>query len=352
MHNESGIILIPSYEPEETLVNLARGLNNLGFKVLIVNDGSGEKFADIFSRAKEYAEVIGYEKNKGKGEALKIGFKYIMDNLEGYEVVVTADGDGQHRIKDIERIYNKAVKKNKIVVALRKFDVKVPIKSKIGNDMSKFTQSTATYRYLSDNQCGLRAFPVRYLEQMIKVGGSRYEYEMKVLSYLQNKEISFDTIVIQTIYENNNATTHFRPIMDTILIQRSLLALNLFNIVLFALQAVGAFFFSEYLFKDNDFKFEIAISLAFVGALLLHIILKLIIYRPKNFKKLILRIVLYELLIFIATIVSVTIFTRVLGLNIFLSYLFCYLLTIFPLFYMIKGVGLVYGAQNSDEDDL
>ena len=61
---------------------------------------------------------------------------------------------------------------------------------------------------------------------------------------------------------------------------------------------------------------------------------------------------LYELLIFIATIVSVTLFTRVLGLSIFLSYLFCYLLTIFPLFYMIKGVGLVYGAQTSDEDDL
>ena len=351
MHNEKGIILIPSYEPEETLVNLTRGLKDLGFKVVVVNDGSGERYSDIFKRTETNATVIGYEKNRGKGEALKYGFKYILDNLKDYEVVVTADGDGQHRIRDIERIFDKSLSKNKIVVAMRKFDVKVPIKSKIGNDMSKFTQATATYRYLSDNQCGLRAFPMEYLPRMIKVGGSRYEYEMKVLSYLQNKEIAFETIYVQTIYENNNATTHFRPIKDTLLIQKSLLALNLVNVLLFAIQAVGAFLFSEYLFKDNDFRFEIAMSLAFVGALLFHVIVKLIIYRPRNFKKLILRIVLYELLIFIATVVSVTIFTRVIGLNIFLSYLFCYLLIIFPLYYMVKGVGLVYGVQNSDDID-
>lgn len=349
MRNKDAVILIPSYEPEETLVNLTRGLSDLGFKVLVVNDGSGEKYNPIFEGAKKYAEVIGYEHNKGKGEALKIGFKYVLEKNADYKLVITADGDGQHRIKDIERIYEKSLSKDKIVIAERKFDTKIPIKSKIGNELSKFTQSTATYRYLSDNQCGLRAFPLRYLDRLIKVGGSRYEYEMKVLSYLQNKEINFETIFIQTIYENNNAGTHFRPIQDTLLIQRSLIALNLFNIIIFAIEATGTFLFANYVFANNDFKFEIALSLSFIATLLLHIILKLIIYRPKNFKKLILRVVLYQLLIFIATVVSVTLFTRVLNLSIFLSYLFCYLLIILPLYYMIKGVGLVYGSQNSDD---
>lgn len=350
MQLKKAVVLIPSFEPEETLINLTRGLNDLGFYVLVVNDGSDEKYSPIFEKTKKYAEVISYEVNCGKGEALKTGFKYILENLKGYEVVITADGDGQHRIKDIERIYEKSLKKNRIVVAERKFDVKVPIKSKIGNDLSKFTQSIATYRYLSDNQCGLRAFPTRYLKELIKVGGSRYEYEMKVLSYLQNKEIDFETIYIQTIYENNNANTHFRPIKDTLLIQRSLIALNLVNIFLFAVQAVAAFLFATYLFQDNAFKYEIAMSLAFVSSLLFHIIVKTLIYRPHNPKRLILRIVLYELLIFLAVVVSVTLFTRVLNLSIFLSYLFCYLLITFPLFYMVKGVGLVYGVQNSDDD--
>lgn len=352
MQSNKAIVLIPSYEPEETLVNLTRGLKDLGFKVIVVNDGSDNRFDDIFKRAEANAEIISYSKNKGKGEALKTGFRYILEKHSDYDVVITADGDGQHRIKDIERISDKSLKKDKIIVAERKFDVKVPIKSKIGNDLSKFTQATATYRYLNDNQCGLRAFPMRYLKDMIRVGGSRYEYEMKVLSYLQNKEIDFETIYVQTIYENNNSTTHFRPIKDTLLIQRSLVALNLVNILLFALQAVGAFLFSEFVFKDNPFKYEIAMSLSFVGALLLELILKSIIYRPKNVKKLIFRVVLIDLLVLVAVAVSITLFTRVLELSIFLSYLFCYLLIIFPLFYVVKGAALVYGAQNSDDNEL
>ena len=44
------LILLPSYQPEETLFVLSKGLNNLGFQILIVDDGSGQNYKNIFDR--------------------------------------------------------------------------------------------------------------------------------------------------------------------------------------------------------------------------------------------------------------------------------------------------------------
>ena len=257
MFEKAGIILLPSYQPEETLVNLSRGLKLEGFEILIVDDGSGLKYADIFERCKQYATVIGYENNQGKGNAIKYGYKYCLDNLKDYKYVVTADGDGQHRIDDIVRIAKRVYKENVSIIGVRKFDVKVPLKSKVGNTLSKFNQSLVTARYMHDNQCGLRAFPYSILPEMIKIFGSRYEYEMNVLTYLQVKELPFQCLRIQTIYENNNSGSHFRPIQDTLRIQTSILLYGLINIFMYIGLAIANFF----VFKYVDFGMPINLEI-------------------------------------------------------------------------------------------
>ena len=73
MNNKETVILVPSYEPDELLVNTVKGLFDAGFNVLIVNDGSKSDFDKTFKEASKYAEYIGYEKNRGKGYALKYG---------------------------------------------------------------------------------------------------------------------------------------------------------------------------------------------------------------------------------------------------------------------------------------
>lgn len=348
MLSKEGIVLLPSYQPEETLVNLSRGLSLEGFFVLVVDDGSGEKYSDIFNKCKQYATVIGYEKNQGKGHAIKYGYKYCLDNLKDYKYVVTADGDGQHRIDDIVRIANRVKQKNVSIIGVRKFDVKVPIKSKLGNMLSKFNQSLVTARYMHDNQCGLRAFPYSILPDMIEIFGSRYEYEMNVLTYLQIKELPFECLRIQTIYENNNSGSHFRPVQDTLRINSSILLYGLINIVMFIALAISNYFANKYVDFSLPINLEISTTLCFLIYLVLMVILKLIIFRPKYPGKLILRVILYELLKFIAILVSVTLFTRVLSLHISLAYTLCYVLTLLPRYYLVKGIGLVYDANISE----
>ena len=69
-------VLIPTFEPSLKLYKVLDNLKDAGFKnVVIVDDGSYDKA--IFKRIKDY-KILRHDKNLGKGEALRTGFKYIF----------------------------------------------------------------------------------------------------------------------------------------------------------------------------------------------------------------------------------------------------------------------------------
>jgi glycosyltransferase involved in cell wall biosynthesis len=342
---KNAVILIPSYQPEDILTLLVRSLFDLGYKVVVVDDGGGEKYAPIFEECKQYADLISYPKNKGKGAALKIGFNFILEKYPEYGCVVTADGDGQHRILDIVAISEKALATNKSIIGVRKFDVKVPIKSKLGNGLSKFTQALCTYRYMQDNQCGLRAFPMSILPKLAKIRGNRYEYEMRVLNFLQVKEIGYLTMSVKTIYEEGNKSSHFKAIKDTLLIQGSIMLCGLVNFASFLVGLAAMILFYELFTKQYGLGYEFALLLSSPTSLVFHIVLNAIVFRPKHAPRMIFRLVLYEILILITLLITEVLFTRIIGLPYFVSYLICYPLMMFPLYYLIKGMSLVYNSQ-------
>ena len=344
-NNKSSIVLLPSYQPEETLVNLSRGLFENGFYILIVDDGSGIDYKDIFDRCKKYAEVISYDKNKGKGFALKTGFKYIIDNKLDYKYVITADGDGQHRIQDIVLMDKEALTRNMTIIGERRFEVKTPFKSKLGNVTSRFTQALCTYRYMRDNQCGLRAFPVSLLPELINISGQRYEYEMNVLTYLMTKEIPYSTMKVKTIYEDNNRTTHFRPIKDTLLIQGSILKCGLINFISMVIGLVTCCLFYYFIFNNLIANYELALFCSSGISFLFHIACNMILYRPKNPAKTIFRIFLFEFFNLISLMVSVALFCRICSFPLYWVYLLSSVVVIIPIYYLIKGIGLVYSSQ-------
>lgn len=339
------IILLPSYQPEETLFVLSKGLNDLGFKVLIVDDGSGENYKHIFDRCKDFSTVISYEENKGKGFALKTGFKYALDKNIDVNYVITADGDGQHTIQDIVKMHEKAVAKNVTIIGERHFEVKTPFKSRIGNAMSRFTQALCTYRYMRDNQCGLREFPTSLLSNLIKISGNRYEYEMNVLTYLMSKEIPFITMRVKTIYEDNNRTTHFRPFKDTLLIQSSILKCGLINLFTMIIGIISSVLLYFYVFSNIDINYELSILVSSAITFGIHSLLNLLIYKPKNVARMIFRVFLYEFFLTISLVLSITLFCRICNFEIYWAYLLSYFLMLIPIYYLIKGIGLVYSSQ-------
>lgn len=233
-------VLLPVYNPDEKFLRLVEELNKRDFVIVAVNDGSFERCDEIFKRASEYAHIVGYKINKGKGFALKRGFEYIGNNLaDEVDYIVTADSDGQHAIEDIERVAKLTRKTDGIVLGIRDLSEKIPIKSRIGNDMSKIVYTIVTGVYLRDNQSGLRGFPVRLCMWLQDIPGNKYEYELNVLVTAHKEGMKVTGIDIKTIYENNNKNTHFRPIIDTVRIQKSLWAYGLISALMYFLYTLS-----------------------------------------------------------------------------------------------------------------
>ena len=211
-------IVIPAYEPDNNLIELIVKLNSFfkGFSIIVVNDGS-LNHDDIFNvvKEKENVTLLNHEVNLGKGEALKTAFRYIKSNIPN-SIIITADSDGQHKPEDIKRVYDFYIRNSNggIVLGSRKFDNDVPFKSSFGNNVSKGLLRLCLNHHLNDNQTGLRAFDYKLLDFMINVKGSRFEYEMNMLSEAVRSDIDIKEIAIQTIYINNNKGTHFRPVKD------------------------------------------------------------------------------------------------------------------------------------------
>lgn len=216
---KEAVILIPSYEPDDLLVNVVRDLIKEDFPILVVNDGSGEEFNHVFNQIKDEVKYLEFDKNRGKGAAMKYGYSKLLELYPNAKYVITADGDGQHGLKDIIRVYDKLVETNQLVFGVRHFGRDVPFRSKFGNDFSKTTRSLLTKQYIQDDQCGLRGFPVRYIPELLKITGNRYEYEMNQMVVFQLMQLPIYTLEIETIYLDNNSRSHFAPFRDTFRIQ-------------------------------------------------------------------------------------------------------------------------------------
>ena len=212
-------VLIPAFQPDARLPRLILELHRAdpSTKIVVVEDGSGQKFSDIFeASATAGAHVISYENNRGKGYALREGFTWIRDVAgDSPECVVTADADGQHTLNDIFRVGRRCTDTGKSVLGVREFVGHVPARSRIGNTATSALFWLATGWKLKDTQTGLRAFPVALLPELLEVQGDRYEYELRVLLHLAKFRHPVTQIPIETIYEAGNPTSHFRPLQDS-----------------------------------------------------------------------------------------------------------------------------------------
>ena len=240
---KNAVVLIPSYEPDDLLVNTITELVENDFLILLVNDGSGPEFDRVFDQVKPMVKYLAFDKNKGKGAAMKYGYSRLLDLYPEAKYVITADGDGQHSLKDIIRVYDKLEETDQLVFGVRTFGKDVPFRSRFGNDFSKTTRSLLTKTYIQDDQCGLRGFPVRYIPSLLKIKGNRYEYEMNQIVYCQMMQVPMYALPIETIYLDSNSRSHFSPFKDTFRIQTIIfmhsIAAIICNLLLIAMLMVG-----------------------------------------------------------------------------------------------------------------
>lgn len=227
------VIITPAYEPDEKLIKLVGELKEkCDSKILIVDDGSGEKYTWIFEKAEQLGAIVHrYEKNRGKGAALKTAFS-IVSSWEDAEEIVTADCDGQHLPEDIMKIINQVrLNTSKIILGARHFTGKVPFRSIFGNKLTSIVFLLTKGKKITDTQTGLRGFSKDMIPWLCSIEGNRFEYEMNMLLEAEESGYEIKETPINTVYLENNKSSHFNPLKDSIKIYRLFLKFGMSSIL-------------------------------------------------------------------------------------------------------------------------
>ncbi|MBQ0084343.1 MAG: glycosyltransferase [Clostridiales bacterium] len=214
---EKVFVIIPSLDPDEKLKNTVKGLKEAGFiNFILVDDGSSKENLKFFPKEDEHTVIIHHEVNKGKGAAMKTAFAYIIEHCPECEKVVTVDGDGQHLPKDVTACVN-AVEENKMVLGCRNFNLEhVPKRSRFGNHTTSAVFRLLCGIKISDTQTGLRAYPVSLLPFLLTIKGDRFEFETNSLLKFKQAGYGFREVEIETVYIEENKTSHFRTVRDSL----------------------------------------------------------------------------------------------------------------------------------------
>ena len=242
------IALIPAYEPDRKMLGVIADLGKTGFDVVVVDDGSGPEYAELFEQAAERlpgksgrgVTLLIHDVNRGKGAALKTGLDFINNFMvirgeETQNVIVAVDADGQHLAVDALRAAHTAQgNPGTLVLGSRILGNKaaassgvqsadhasgntqnVPLRSRFGNAVTRQVFRLATGVPVYDTQTGLRAFTADLIPSLLAVNGDRYEYELNVLMDFAGRGIPIREIEIETVYLEGNKSSHFNTVRDS-----------------------------------------------------------------------------------------------------------------------------------------
>ncbi len=213
------VVVIPSFCPPANLPQLCATLHSLGLKrILIVNDGSPESYGSIFKEAQTLGcEVISYQKNQGKGAAIKVAIKHLLQSNYSFEFCLFCDDDGQHSPKDILRVSQHALnEKPDCVLGCRDFaGSHVPFKSWFGNFFMRQMIALIHSYKIHDSQTGLRCYSKKMLSSLERIPDNQFGFELQALLQMIKNNNHIVTIPIETIYFSSNAATRFNPLLDS-----------------------------------------------------------------------------------------------------------------------------------------
>ena len=221
-------VVLPSLDPDEKLLSTIQGLLDVGFSdIILINDGSKPENLHYFETAAEnpMVHLLHHEVNRGKGAALKTAFGWFLKNRPNAAGVITVDGDGQHHPEDTLACCEKMLQTGDVILGCRDFSLPgIPARSRFGNNTTCAVFKIFCGMTISDTQTGLRAIPTEAVRAFCDVKGDRFEYETNMLLAMKEQSIPFGEVKIRTVYIEENKSSHFRAVRDSVRIYSLILA--------------------------------------------------------------------------------------------------------------------------------
>jgi len=204
-------VIIPTFNNQKTIVGIVEDVKKYCNDIFVVNDGSTDQTNDLLKNISGI-QVIGYKKNKGKGFAIRQGFKKALEM--GFDYAITIDADGQHYADDLNVFADKLQEEpNALIVGSRNIAAdRMPSKNTFANKFSNFWFWVETGYKIPDSQSGYRLYPIRLYENS-RFFTKKYEFEIEVMVRSAWSGIKIIPVPIKVDYPEDRVT-HFRPLPD------------------------------------------------------------------------------------------------------------------------------------------
>lgn len=202
-------IIIPVYNEEKTVGTLLKRVSAVKLpvtrkEIIVVNDGSTDKTAEIVKKMKVSFKFtfINIKRNEGKGAAVRNGIEKATGDF-----IIIQDADLEYDPKDIIKLV-KALKVGNadIVYGTRlkrlpnfKRDERTPrfLLHYAGNKFLSFTTSLLYFQWITDMECCYKLFPKKALEG-IELRAKGFELEPELTAKLLKKGYKVAEVPIST----------------------------------------------------------------------------------------------------------------------------------------------------------
>lgn len=205
-------VLVPTYNNHKTLRRVLDGVLDYTENIIVINDGSTDSTVEILE---SYPQILTFNlpENKGKGNALKTGFRKAEE--KGFDFAITIDSDGQHYPDDIPVFVEALLSEKQAVLLIGNRNMSqdgIPKKSSFGNRFSNFWFWFETGIKLEDTQSGYRLYPLHKIPK--KYYTPKFEFEIEIIVRTAWRHIPVKNVPVKVLYDPAERVSHFRPFRD------------------------------------------------------------------------------------------------------------------------------------------
>jgi glycosyltransferase involved in cell wall biosynthesis len=203
--------IVPALNEAGTIAQVVTGLRNRITRVVVVDDGSSDRTAELARIAG--AMVIAHTEPKGKGQAVRTGLAHVLAQPD-IELVVILDGDMQHLPEEAGHLIDTAVATGAdLVVGERQFDrATMPWSRYYANRYGSAALSSFTGVPLQDTQCGYRLFRAGILRRL-RLRATGYDIETEMLVKVSRLGGRIVPVPVSAMY--GSGRSKLRPVRDT-----------------------------------------------------------------------------------------------------------------------------------------
>jgi len=204
-------VIIPTYNESKAIAELIKQIKDLNLEVIIIDDGSSDATVKIAQASG--SKVLLNETNTGKGATLIKGYNFAI--AQGFDAIISMDGDGQHSSEDIKTFIQKAQNPNVFVIIGNRMMMtkKMPILRIITNNFMSWLLSLIIKQKIPDTQCGFRLVKREALLAM-NLSTTKYETESEILIKAARLGYKIESVPVKTIYCGQKSKIN--PFIDTL----------------------------------------------------------------------------------------------------------------------------------------